>query len=183
MPRIAYRDLSKSPESVRKLTGDSPINAIRLQAAASPTVFEAFYHLGLALYTGSQISADLREIAVLRVGYLDKSRYETFQHEEMGRRAGLTEAQIEAVKKGGKQPAVLNEVQQAVLDFTDDVVRNVKASDATLNALRKHFTEEMVVDLIVLMGMYMTVTRLLETGGAELEETADAWKSIAAYEK
>jgi 4-carboxymuconolactone decarboxylase len=183
MPRIPYRDLTKCPESVRKLTGDAPINAIRLQATASPAVFEAFYHLGGALYTGSKIAPDLRELAVLRVGYLDNSRYETFQHEEMGRRAGLREAQIAAIKKGGKHPGILSDVQQVVLDFVDEVVNNVKASDAALSALRKYFTDEMVVDLIILTAYYMITTRLLETGAVELEATADAWKHLAQHMK
>ena len=183
MPRIPYRDLTTCPESVRKLTGDAPINAIRLQAVASPAVFEAFYHLGGALYTKSKIAPELRELAVLRVGYLDNSRYETFQHEEMGRRAGLGDAQIAAIKQGGKHPGTLSDVQQAVLDFVDEVVKNVKAGDVALAALRKFFSDEMVVDLIILTAYYMITTRLLENGAVELEATADAWKHLAQYGK
>jgi alkylhydroperoxidase family enzyme len=183
MPRIPYRDLSKSPPSVVALTGTAPINAIRLQAAASPAVFEAFYHFGSALYTGSKIAPDLRELAVLRVGYLDESRYETFQHEEMARRAGLSDAQIESIKTGGPHPATLSPVQQAVLDFTDDVVKNVRASDASLATLLNFFSDEMAVDLIMLVGYYSIVTRLLETAAVELEKTADAWQHLARNAK
>ncbi len=141
MPRIPYRDLSTSSEAVRKLVGDSPINAIRLQAAAHPKVYEAFHNLGLAFYAHSKVPADLREIAILRVGYLDKSRYEVFQHEAFARKAGLSDAQIEAIKTGGPHPNVLSPVQQAVLDFSDDIIRKVRAGDASLAALRKHFTD------------------------------------------
>jgi len=181
MPRIPYRDLSTSPESVLKLVGDSPVNAIRLQAAAHPKVYEAFHNLGLAFYAHSKVPADLREIAILRVGYLDKSRYEVFQHEAFARKAGLTDAQIEAVKAGGSHPKVLSPVQQAVLNFADDIILKVRAGDAALAEIRKHFTDEMVVDLIMLTGFYMIVTRLLETGEIEFEETADAWKNVAAF--
>jgi alkylhydroperoxidase family enzyme len=178
MPRIPYRDLATSPDTVRKLVGVAPINAVRLMATASAPVFEAFFNLGSALFTASKVPADLRELAILRVGYLDSSRYETFQHEEVGRRAGLSDAQIAAIKAGGRHPGTLSEAQQAVLDFTDDIVRNVRAGDATLAALRRHFTDEMVVDLIGVVGYYMTVTRMLETGGVEMEASADAWRSM-----
>jgi 4-carboxymuconolactone decarboxylase len=181
MPRIPYRDLSTTTEAVRKLVGDSPVNASRLQATAHPDVYQAFHGLGLAFYASSKIAPDLREIAILRVGYIDKSRYETFQHEQFAHKAGLSEAQIQAVRKGGTHAGILSDVQQAVLNFVDDVVKNVRASDAALAEIRKHFTDEMVVDLIMLTGFYMTVTRLLETADIEFEETADAWKSVASY--
>jgi alkylhydroperoxidase family enzyme len=181
MPRIPYRDLSTATDAVRKLVGNKPVNAIRLQATAHPDVYQAFHRLGLAFYASSKIAPNLREIAILRVGYIDESRYETFQHEQFARKAGLSEVQIEAVKQGGTHPGILSDIQQAVLSFADEVVKNVRVSDAALAEIRKHFTDEMVVDLIMLTGFYMIVTRLLETGEVEFEETAEAWKNVASY--
>jgi 4-carboxymuconolactone decarboxylase len=181
MPRIPYRDLSTSTDAVRKLVGDTPVNATRLQATAHPDVYQAFHRLGLAFYASSKIAPDLREIAILRVGHIDKSRYETFQHEQFARMAGLSAEQIEAVKQGGTHAGILSDVQQAVLSFADETVKNVRVSDATLVKIRQHFSDEMVVDLIMLTGFYMIVTRLLETGEVEFEQTAEAWKNVAPY--
>src|SRR5207244_9724327 len=118
---------------------------------------------------------DLREIAILRVGYLSKARYETFQHEIVARREGLSDAQIDAIKKGGAHATLLSETQQAVMDFVEDIVINVRASDATLAAVRKHLSDQQVLDLIMVSGLYMTVSRFLETSGIEIDE-AIAWK-------
>jgi len=54
-----------------------------------------------------------------------------------------------------------------VLDFTEEVVLKVRASDATLAAVRQQLGDRQVLDLIMLIGLYMTVCRLLETTGVE----------------
>jgi hypothetical protein len=40
-----------------------------------------------------------------------------------------------------------------VLDFTEDVVQRVHASDATLAAVRTHLGDRLVLDLILLIGL------------------------------
>lgn len=54
--------------------------------------------------------------------------------------------------------------------FADDVILNVRAGDATLAAVRSHLSDQAVVDLILVIGLYMTVSRLLETAGVELDQ-------------
>jgi hypothetical protein len=51
----------------------------------------------------------------------------------------------------------------------------VRASDATLAAVRQHLDTSQLVDLIVVTGYYMTVCRLLETSGIEIEEEPIDW--------
>ena len=64
-----------------------------------------------------------------------------------------------------------------MLDFTDDIVRSVRAGDETLAAMPRRFTGETVVDLIYMIGYYMTGTRILETGGVDMEAITDAWRT------
>ncbi|HLG88152.1 MAG TPA: carboxymuconolactone decarboxylase family protein [Alphaproteobacteria bacterium] len=178
MPRIPYPDPAKLPDNIRKQFEAAPINVVKMMAGASPAVFEGFGKFSGAFYGPSKLPANLREIAILRVGYLSKSRYETYQHEALARQVGHGDAQIEAIKHGGQHPGVLSDVQQAVLDFTDDVVLNVRASDATLGAVRKHLPDEEVLDLIMVIGLYMAVSRFLETCGVELDGAPLDWKNV-----
>lgn len=78
----------------------------------------------------------------------------------------------------GSIPNSLSPVQQAIVDFTDDVVRNVRPGDASLAAVRKHLSDTQVLDLTLLIGLYMAVSRFLETTGVELDKAAIDWKTL-----
>ena len=179
MPRIPYADPATLPESTRTAVARAPINVVRMMAGTSDAVFEGFGKFSGAFYgPASSLPAVLREVAILRVGYMSHAPYETFQHEPSGRLAGLNDSQIEAIKHGGEHVEALDPVQQAVLNFTEDVVKNVRASDANLAAVRKHLSDKQVLDLTLLIGLYMMVSRFLETAGVELDSKALDWKNV-----
>ncbi len=175
MPRIPYPDLATVPADLVERLGDSPSNVNRMLLGATPDVYRGFSALARSLFELSPLSAQLREIAILRVGYLSNAAYEIYQHEAFARHVGLSDAQIAAIKEGGAKATVLGEDGAAVLAFTDDVVRNVRPSDASLGGVRAHLPDPLVLDLIFVIGAYMTVSRFLETTGIELDEKPIDW--------
>ena len=166
MPRIPYARPEDMTESVRAVIAKAPINVMKMLAVASPAVFEGYNKLAAGLFA-ADIPADLRETAILRVGYMAKATYETNGHEGMARKAGLDDGHLAAIRHGGEHPGTLSPAQQAVLDFTDDIVLRVRASDASLAAVRSHLGDRGTLDLIMLIGLYMIVCRVLETTGVE----------------
>ena len=169
MPRIPYANPADLTTETRAAVEKAPINVMRMLAGTSPAVFEAYGKYAAAFFAPGGLAPDLRELAILRVGYLSHASYETNGHETFARKVGLDEGHIAAIQHGGQHPDTLSPVQQAVLDFTDDVVLRVRASDATLAAARQHLGDRQVLDLILLIGLYMTVCRLLETTGVEAD--------------
>jgi 4-carboxymuconolactone decarboxylase len=137
---------------------------------ASPAVARNFVGFSQAFFADSRLPADLREIAILRAGYVARSDYETWQHESIARGVGLTDTQLDAVRQGGAHPDALSPTQQAVLDFADEVITNVRAGDASLEEVRRYLADDQVVDLIMVTGLYMMVSRLIETTGVERDE-------------
>lgn len=179
MARLPYPDLSNLPDAVLAELGDKPANVSRMLAGASEAVFTGYAAFGQGLLQGSALPAKLREIAILRVGYISKSRYEVYQHEAFGRFVGLSDEQIAAVQAGDSSSPALNEAEVAVMEFVEDIVKNVGASDATLSALRKHLDDTQVIDLILVTGAYMMVCRLLETTGVELDADPIDWNAFS----
>ena len=59
----------------------------------------------------------------------------------------------------------------AVCRFTDEVVLDLSPSDATLAALRALVSDQVVVNLVLTAGCYMTVARLIATTGIEPDAT------------
>ena len=179
MPRIDYADESSVSDRIRAQLGENPANVTRMLAVASEPVFRALGDLGSAFIRGSALPPKLRELAILRVGYLSNALYETFQHEALGRFVGLSDAQIAAIKAGDRDTDALDGAEVAVLEFVDDIVANVRASDTTLAAARRHLNDAQLVDLILVTGYYMTISRLLETTGVELDAEPIDWNLFA----
>ena len=178
MPRIPYPDLTQLSDSVRQFIGDKPANVTRMFATASEPVFHSVLAMCGSFINGSSLPAQLREIAILRVGYLSGSAYEVFQHEALARHVGLNEEQINAIRQGGSAADVLGDVGSKVLAYVDDLVLNVRASDATLVGVREHLTDAQLVDLTLVTGAYMMVSRFLETMGVEIDSEAIDWQEL-----
>jgi hypothetical protein len=67
-------------------------------------------------------------------------------------------------ERGDAAADCFDPVEQLVLRFTDEVVQNVKASDEAFSEMQKHFPPQEIVELILTIGYYMAVARLLERG-------------------
>lgn len=171
MARIPYPDpATLSPELRDYLERGNNMNILRMLSHASPGVFEGFNRLSQGLMIKSPLDAVLREIAILRVGHLSKAAYEIYHHEAIGRAVGLTEPQLRAIARGDANDPALTPAQAAVLNFADDTVLNVRAGDTTLAEVRKFIGDSDLVDLIMVIGCYMMVARLLETTGVDIDE-------------
>jgi alkylhydroperoxidase family enzyme len=180
MARIPYVDPVTLSPKLQEVIARSPYNVVRMTAGASEAVFFGLNAVSRALSLNSPLPRFLREVAILRVGYISKAPYETFQHEAAAKSIGMTEAQISAIRAGGPSMGVLSEVEQAVMDFTDDIVKNVRASDSTLGSVRKHLSDQQLLDLIVVVGSYMMICRLLETTGVDFDSAPIDWDKMRA---
>lgn len=169
MARIPYPDPALLSEAARTyIERSGGLNIVRMLSHASAAVFEGFNALSGGIMLRSALDPALRETAILRVGHLSKAAYEIYHHEALGREVGLSQAQLDAIARGGADPA-LTPAQQALLAFTDDVVLRVKASDENLAAVRAFLDETALVDLLMTIGCYMMVARLLETTGVDID--------------
>ena len=167
MTRIPYPDLATCTPRVQEIVGAAPINVSRMMANASPGVVEGFIAMGSSFYQGTDLPADLREIGILRAGYVANADYETWQHESIARSVGMTDAQIDAIKAGKAPAGVMNPAQEAVLAFTDELVIKGTPSDSALAEVRKHLPDNQMLDLVLVTGYYMMVSRFLNTTGVE----------------
>lgn len=168
MARIPYPDAKAlAPETQDQLARLPPLNLFRM-LAGSEGLLPAFVKLGNHLLFKADLPPVLREIAILRVGALSNARYEVFQHERIARGLGMSEDLIAAIRRGPDDPA-FDDLQRLIVRFTDDVVRNVRASDDTFRPLAERLPVRQLQELTVLIGYYMTVSRFLETFEIDIE--------------
>ncbi len=111
----------------------------------------------------------LREIVILRTGFLCRSGYEWTQHVQIGRRAGLDDEDIARIK-AGPEAAGWSEAEAALLRATDELHRDQFVTDVTWRALRGHFDEKQCMDLVFTAGEYTQVSMFLNSFGVQLDE-------------
>ena len=171
MARIPYPDLEELHASVREAFDELParLNIFRMLAHAERN-FSAFVRFGGTILGRQMLDAKLRELAILYVAHVSQASYEWDQHVPIAQRAGVTGAQILALAKGKIDGPDFDELEQLVLRFTREVIYDVRASDETLSALGKRLSHRETVELVLAVGFYMLVARLLETTGVDLEE-------------
>jgi 4-carboxymuconolactone decarboxylase len=172
MPRIPYVDPADAPEEIAELLGKlPPMNVFRMLAHAGPE-FRKFISFSDALLRKSCVDKWLLELAILRVGHLSDAPYEINQHEALALAVGGTKEKIGAI---GRWPtdSPFSAEEELVLAYTDDVVANVRASDATFAPLQKSLSSQGLVELTMAIGFYMMVSRLLNTFDVEVEDGGD----------
>ena len=157
------RDVTKSEGTV--------LNIFRTLVHA-PKALTAFLAWGgYILSRRNSLSERDRELVILRTGFNCGSGYEFTQHTRIGLDAGLTEAEIEAIKAGPGDPA-WSEADRAMLRATDDLTRDFHVSDASWAAL-DFMSDKQKMDLVMTVGQYTQVSMMLNSFGIQVE---DGWE-------
>ena len=170
MQRIPFPDISKLPEAAQKTVAALPINIVRICAHASLPLFEAQGQLGRAVANPEALEPRLRETVILRVAYLSNSAYELHHHIPLGRAAGLSDAELDSLARGN-YPS-LPPLLAAAARFTDEVVTRLSPSDETLDSLRKLASDQILVNIVLTIGCYMSIARLIAVTGIQPDTTA-----------
>lgn len=123
---------------------------------------------GYILSKRNAVAPREREIAILRTGYLCRSGYEWTQHVPIGQRAGLTDAEIEAIKAGPGDPS-WGELDRLILQASDELFHDKFISDTTWAGLSRHFDRKQLMDLVFTVGQYTQVSMFLNSFGVQLD--------------
>jgi 4-carboxymuconolactone decarboxylase len=168
MPRIPYLDMEQASSEYREmLKGRFDLNLYRMLPHAT-TIAPGFLRMGRAILRESTIDPTLREIVILRVGFLSNDRYDVYHHERAARKIGMSKEKIEAIESH-PESAVFSPLEKLIIRYTDEVVKNVKAPDALFNELLAQIGNRTMAELTLTIGFYMAAGRFLENLGVEIE--------------
>jgi len=102
-----------------------------------------------------------REIVIDRTTALCGSEYEWGVHVTLfGSRVGLDRQQIRSLVHGGPEDGCWDPQEQALLRMCDALHRQCSLDDGLWQALRAEFSEEAMLELLLLAGFYRTVSYL-----------------------
>jgi uncharacterized peroxidase-related enzyme len=115
---------------------------------------------------GRALDRKLYEAVYLRVSLINGCHYCSQHHIQGVKRAGLTADQIKGLKDGNY--AGFGAAEQAALCYAEKLTRTPDgASDADFCELRRHYSDEQIVDLHMLIGLANLTNRV--TGPLALE--------------
>jgi 4-carboxymuconolactone decarboxylase len=171
--RLPYVDPAEASEPVRDaLERVPPLNIFRMMANAE-SAFRPWLRWGAALLGSLQLDPLLRELAILRVARLTPhAEYEWVQHVPIALAVGATDAQVAALEGDDAEAECFTDDQRCVLRFTTEVVRDARASEDSLDCLRRTLSPREIVELLMVIGNYMMVARVMATTDMELDEPA-----------
>jgi alkylhydroperoxidase family enzyme len=165
LPYLTHSDLA--PEHQDLLKRDITLHR---QLVHSPNGFKAFHTLSEFIRYGSKVDPRLRELAILQVGYLTRSPYEWSHHIKLGYDFGVSDADIRGLVDDTEgRPTQLDGLTRTVLKAAREMTNDMKISDATFAALRRDLDNERVVDLVIAIGFYNAVVRVLATLEIDVE--------------
>ena len=168
-PRIAPGDRSDIglfawgfSQLAGRVAGTNPPNLFRTMARQRK-LFRGWLFFAGRLMPGGKLPRRETELLILRVAHLRCCAYEFEHHVRLGKRAGVTAADVQRVQAGadGGWPAR----ERALLRAADELVDQRRLGDATWAELRAHLTEPEAVEFLLLVGHYdMLATFLLTLG-------------------
>lgn len=144
-----------------RVTGTEP-PAVFLTLGRHRRLFWGWLLFAGSLMPGGRLPRRETELVILRVGTLTGNEYELTQHRWLGRRAGLTLAEIDRVADGpdaeGWSPR-----EKLLLGATDELHADQDLSDATWAELRAVLDERECIELLMLVGHYTMLATTLTT--------------------
>lgn len=102
------------------------------------------------------------ELVILRVAHLCNNKYEFEHHVRLGRRAGLSDRDIEDVARPIAEGAWTDR-GSTVLTAVDRLHTDRELEDDTWATLRRHLDERECIELLMLVGHYEMLATLLTT--------------------
>src|SRR3954447_24609239 len=170
MARIPYPELEELGEPQRApLAALPPLNVFRMLSHAQ-SAFRPYLRFGGALLADLELGAVERELAILRTARLIEAEYEWVQHVAIGRAVGITDEQLLAVDAGDLEHAVFGPTDRAVLRFASELVVQPRPDDETFAELREHLPDRQIVELILVIGAYTMLGRMMTALDLDLDE-------------
>ena len=174
MARVRLNETQDLPEEHRwlfeRLEVQGPILNVFRAMSHSPVALRRFMKFGSYFLGEGKLDPTLRELAILRAGYLCRSPYEFSQHVSFGRRVGLSDSQI----RGVAEPNVVlfDPQQMAVLAYAGELTAESRVSDATFAAVEAFLNPEEIVELTMVTSFYNMVSRTLNALQVDVDPPA-----------
>jgi alkylhydroperoxidase family enzyme len=151
------------------------LSVFRMLLHNPPVARELAKTLTTLLFDGNVLNARLRELVIMRIGWVTGSQYEWTQHWRVARGMDIPADDLLAVRNW-RGAANLTAADKAVLQAADDTLEQGCIQPDTWAECCEHLaTEAERVELVVAIGNWSLFSQLLRSLQVPLEEGVEAW--------
>ena len=118
--------------------------------ANRPKVLETFVPFYGAIAGPGSVDRRIKELVYLTVSFTNKCAYCSAAHVASGRKAGINDDEIEALRS--ERDAGFSEPERAAIRFAREVTRTADAAGSR-EALRQHFNDEQTVEIALVAAL------------------------------
>lgn len=176
-----YTDELQSSFDIVMPPGAPPLNIFRT-VGRNPRILSRMVHGGL-LDRGSVTLAD-RELVILRACAVCRASYEWGVHAAVfAEKAGFSDIQVADTWLGEGGGDLWSETQQLLLEMVDVLHTDADVPDMLWKRLSSHYSEEQLVELVMLAGLYHAVSFVVNAFRVEQEEFSTPVPGNAASDR
>jgi alkylhydroperoxidase family enzyme len=130
----------------------------------------------MGLLWESRLDARLRELAIMRIGWVTGSDYEWTQHWRIALGLGIDDADLLGVRNWSHHRG-FGPAERAVLAATDETIATGSLSDETWEACTLHVSDDpqILLELISAIGLWHMISGILRTLAVPLEDSVASW--------
>lgn len=181
--RLTPIQMNEWTDDVQKLldpndTGQPTLN-LYMTLARHPDFYRPRAVQSAYIRTGATLSGRVREILILRIGWLCGAEYEWAQHVRDARLAGLIDEEIRRIAIGpdasGWDPFEANLIRAA-----DELHRMDTISSCTWEALATHYSTPELIDVVITVAGYRMVSMALNSLGTQLEPDREGFPNFGS---
>lgn len=175
MSRLPELSAADANPQVRSALERLPPLAIFRTVANAQGTFLDWLRFGRDCLDGDLFDPVLRELAILRVARLTPgAEYEWVQHVPILLAVGGSTEQVAALESDDVEADVLGEDGRLVVRFTTQVVLDAAPDEGTFESMSARFTTAEIVQLLLVIGQYMMVARVMATAQLEVDAVLGA---------
>jgi 4-carboxymuconolactone decarboxylase len=162
IPPDKYDEAQKREAEAFQVARKGPVFGPFSVLIRSPELMTTYRVQGDYLRLKPSIGTKLSELVILLTAREWTQDYEWYVHAPIALRQGISQEIIDAIAEG-RRPTGMSEEQEICYDFSIELHRNRRISDATYERAVKRFGEKGVLDIAGINGYYASLAMAMNT--------------------
>jgi len=163
MPPLTAAAMTDAQRAAAEALAAGPRGGVKgpfIPLLRSPDLMDHLQKVGEYLRFRSALEPRLGEFVMLVVSRQWTQQFEWAVHVPLALKAGVNALTVQSLAEG-RRPAAMASDEALAYDFVDEVTRNKGVSDATYREALDRFGERGVIDLVGLVGYFITVSMVM----------------------
>lgn len=163
MPPLDPAAMSEAQRKAAEELASGPRGGVKgpfIALLRSPELMERLQKVGEYLRFKSSLEPRVSEFTMLVVSRQWTQQFEWFVHVPLALKAGVTPETVQSLAEG-RRPRAMAKDEELAYDFCEELLRTKGVSAASYRVALDQFGERGLVDLVALVGYFITVSMVL----------------------